>query len=751
MKVLFLAPHLSTGGMPEFLRKRVEVLSKLENYELWVVEYAVYSDSYVTHKNKIIDLIEKDKFISLGWVSENESVALEKAEKLKDLVLRENFDIIHIESLVEKFDDFNKVSSVLLNFLYKSDRKWRIIETPHGNNYNSTFNKTFIPDGYAYCTEYHLTSEFDNLNKSSLAYNIEYPVTNKTTNKLSSPFQADGKINILNVGLWAPHKNQKEVLEIARKIEQLYPDKFNFHFIGNQASNFETYWGPLMQDLPPNVTVWRERSDVDRFYYNCDALIHLSLNELNPLVLKECLSYNKSLFLKNLDIYMNRYNSIAEFSTGRIVEDCLKLDLLTSSEVKYMNSFNSIQQEKNFAELHHRLYAEVLNRPSANFIKFQGKTPTVNIDVLDGLFCEIVGEDKFTYNVSLINDATGEICYYSTIKCNHWVKSSLEFYIPWKVVITSDNPDFETFEWKLDLNKKQVRIDFRSDSLGDNIAWIPVVELFRKTHNCTVICSTYYNFLFEKKYPNITFINPNEDLDEEVYSIYKIGWFYDKKNKPDLNRTRLDFSKLPLQKTASAILGLDHDELPCFIDSNLSTSKKPPFKYVTLSLQSTTQAKYWNFQGGWEKVIDWLNIQGLQVVCVDRYSSFGGNGILNTIPSNCIDMTGMKLQDTITLIKGAEFHLGISSGLSWLAWGLEKQVVLISGFTTAGTEFKSNCIRIGSQGDVCTGCFSKERLDQGDWLWCPYFRDDSERRFECSKSITPSVVINAIKESVNLS
>jgi hypothetical protein len=35
-KILFLASHLSTGGMPQFLLKRIETLK--DNYEIFVVE-----------------------------------------------------------------------------------------------------------------------------------------------------------------------------------------------------------------------------------------------------------------------------------------------------------------------------------------------------------------------------------------------------------------------------------------------------------------------------------------------------------------------------------------------------------------------------------------------------------------------------------------------------------------------------------------------------------------------------------------
>ena len=51
LKVLFLAPHLSTGGMPSFLLKRIESLQKYSDLlELFVVEYSNHSDYYVVQK-----------------------------------------------------------------------------------------------------------------------------------------------------------------------------------------------------------------------------------------------------------------------------------------------------------------------------------------------------------------------------------------------------------------------------------------------------------------------------------------------------------------------------------------------------------------------------------------------------------------------------------------------------------------------------------------------------------------------------
>ncbi len=40
IKILFLEPHLSTGGAPSFALKRIQALIDNENFELFVVEYA---------------------------------------------------------------------------------------------------------------------------------------------------------------------------------------------------------------------------------------------------------------------------------------------------------------------------------------------------------------------------------------------------------------------------------------------------------------------------------------------------------------------------------------------------------------------------------------------------------------------------------------------------------------------------------------------------------------------------------------
>ena len=105
MKVLFLAPHLSTGGMPSFLLKRIESLLKYyqDKMELFVVEYSNHSDHYVVQKNRIKELIPSTHFWTLS----------EDKNELKKIIEENYFDVIHLDEMIESFDYHNKLSNEL--------------------------------------------------------------------------------------------------------------------------------------------------------------------------------------------------------------------------------------------------------------------------------------------------------------------------------------------------------------------------------------------------------------------------------------------------------------------------------------------------------------------------------------------------------------------------------------------------------------------------------------------------------------
>ena len=68
MKILFLVPHLSTGGMPQFLLKRIQALKAYTNYEIFVWEWHQLSTEFTVQRKQIQNLIPDDKSITLAWM-----------------------------------------------------------------------------------------------------------------------------------------------------------------------------------------------------------------------------------------------------------------------------------------------------------------------------------------------------------------------------------------------------------------------------------------------------------------------------------------------------------------------------------------------------------------------------------------------------------------------------------------------------------------------------------------------------------
>ena len=118
----------------------------------------------------------------------------------------------------------------------------------------------------------------------------------------------------------------------------------------------------------------------------------------------------------------------------------------------------------------------------------------------------------------------------------------------------------------------------------------------------------------------------------------------------------------------------------------------------------------------------------------------------NKIPYGIINKTGnIPIEDRIVDLKYAKMFIGVSSGLSWLAWSVGTPVVLISGFTSPFFEFKSK-IRIHNK-NVCNSCLNDVNFefDRVNWNWCPKNKD-----FECTRKITVNMVIERIEEHIEV-
>lgn len=381
------------------------------------------------------------------------------------------------------------------------------------------------------------------------------------------------------------------------------------------------------------------------------------------------------------------------------------------------------------------------NDPLHNKYKSTRKRSYYNISVRPHPHVSIKGNIQRDFLIKFIDSRNDFLHYQTTIGNNCWAASTLSYHIPWKIEISDANSNDILHVYNMDLKDKKVFIWIDSSALGDNIAWMQPIEEFRRRNECKVICSTFFNELFENEYPDIRFEKPNSGFEDFDHS-YRIGFFQKSEVSP------VDCREVPLQTLCANILGMDDwTEKPSKITvyDDESELTRP---YVTIATQSTAQSKYWNNPGAWDKVVDYLKKKGYDVVCVDKHPSFGQGEYFNFCPSNVIPRHNRTLNQTIATIQKSEFFLGLGSGLSWVAWALNKPVVLISGFSNPISEFSTNCFRIFND-KTCNSCYNRHRFDPGDWLWCPDHKG-TDRMFECTKQITPEMVFQAIDNIIEM-
>lgn len=742
---MYVVPHLSTGGMPQFVLKRIESLQKFKNeIEIYLVEYSQFSTIYLVQRNKIIELLGNNHFFSLGSFTEKE-----RKIELINIIKKNNIDIVHFEEVPEGFESFNRVPLDVLNEIYNNSRTYKIVETSHNVWYNANENKRLNPDYYCFVTPYHIENLFDKTisKKDVITYPLEDKVNSfyyknnltKTEHKVPLIEKLNcreelgldlTKTHILNVGLWTEGKNQKEGIEVARILEQTHPN-LHFHFVGNQAENFEHYWGPLIQNLPSNVTIWGERNDVEKFMIASDVLMFNSLIECNPLVVREAINYGLKILTRNLNQYMGMFdNYITEIESNDYNDISKKLLELIDSKKTY-----TIKEEESFGNQLFKFYKKVMDSEFVKNEKLE-KNYRVNQHFVVNPFIEIVGDSESKFEITFY-DEKNNIVYNNNLEINSWVKLNREYFTKWKTEI-KENGDV-VYSNMLNLENKRVYISFGSKSLGDTLAWMPYCEEFRKKHNCELIVSTFLNSLFVDQYPEIEFVEPGKTV-YNIYAQYQLGWFYNENGEFDQNRHPNDFKIQPLQKTATDILGLNYEE----IRPKLNLPEVSKKKKVGIGFHSTAQAKYWNNKNGWQEVINYLNSCGYECMI---YSKEGNGYMGNNYPKGVKVYKGGGLQDVINEFATCEFFVGLGSGLSWLAWACELPVVLISGFSEKWAETKLDTYRVINQ-DVCHGCFNWDRLDAGDWNWCPKHKE-TDRMFECSKKITSEMAIKEINKIMN--
>ena len=303
MKIVYITPHLSTGGMPEYLRKKVELLHK--DNQVWVLEMS-HEPRHTIIRDKIESLIGEN----LVKLDQNYNKLLGWVEKISP-------DVLHFEEPPDYF-----IPEKVLDIIYAPSRTWKIFETLHDSSIDWR-EKRFIPDKML------VVSLWQSKNFLPLGVPveiIEYEVSTGNRNR-ERGLQLLGldpeKKHVLQVGIFSRRKNQKWTFELAKHLPEV-----QFHFVGGTSENYRDYWQELLDNKPENCVVWGERSDVQLFYSCVDAVVFPSEGsygdtETNPLAIKEAIAWKIPLFLRNIGVYMNMYpqNEGLKFITNNLETD----------------------------------------------------------------------------------------------------------------------------------------------------------------------------------------------------------------------------------------------------------------------------------------------------------------------------------------------------------------------------------------------------------------------------------------------
>ena len=356
-------------------------------------------------------------------------------------------------------------------------------------------------------------------------------------------------------------------------------------------------------------------------------------------------------------------------------------------------------------------------------------TNIINVSFIGQPKVEILGNVSKSYLVEFINADTNQVLYSTHISNNMLTQCGKEYYIPWLIKINGKE------HTRLNLKEQRVLISLESKSLGDTIGWTPYAVEFAKKHNCKVVLSTFHNDWFKELevYKDIEFIEPGTATECLVH--YHIGWFRDDKGEwKNFDRHPRQCNTIPMQATATDILGLEYKEL----NYGLNFPKKEKLyqqKYIVIGPNATAGCKEWKYDY-WVTLSKLLNQHGYIVISLTQ-NEFTIPGVINHY--------GHSMDVVANILHHADLFIGLGSGLSWLNWALGKHTVMINGFSEKNHEFTSRVTRIMT--DKCFPCWTNPNFtfDAGDWDWCPIWKG-TDKQHICQKSITPQIVFSAVKK-----
>lgn len=383
--------------------------------------------------------------------------------------------------------------------------------------------------------------------------------------------------------------------------------------------------------------------------------------------------------------------------------------------------------------------------------------------------------------ITIIDTATGTIHLKEQIDNDPHedliFQTKIKYFVRWEIIVNDTLNGKIYLDHTLNLKGQNVSIQMPIGALGDTIAWYKWIEYFAICNKSFIdVCiNPNVHEIFDIAhflYSIVNFLNKDESSfnANRYYATYRIGMFYGTKETDDYYNQPIDYRVCGLSNIAAHILGIPYNDIVNYQNSKPKINEKALYDkekllaelgikrpYIVIATKTTCYSKHWLNPFGWIDVIDHFKNKGYDVVCIDRDIINVGKDKDNaahfaafTTPPNCIIDNGEKpLMERLTLIKYADAFVGLSSGLSWLAWLTETPVVMISNFTAPHNEFFTP-YRVMNLG-VCNSCWNdgKEKFINSDFFYCPRHRND-KKAWECQRMITSKLVIDTIEEALKI-
>ena len=101
----------------------------------------------------------------------------------------------------------------------------------------------------------------------------------------------------------------------------------------------------------------------------------------------------------------------------------------------------------------------------------------LNISYRNSATVEITGTTNDLFVVEFIDQKTNTSVHKDTLIAGMWTKTKRRYYTDWKIIVTTID-GISIKEESINLRGQEVLISLGSNSLGDNLAWIPASEEF---------------------------------------------------------------------------------------------------------------------------------------------------------------------------------------------------------------------------------------------------------------------------------